>query len=169
MGNKIVSIVTVTATLLIFMLLVSFINYDMQVQRSQRLIDEITEQIQYCGYLSYDDYITLKRSIPFENSIIQITTIKKNKDGSEHIIYTPSIIGEERNDSTGQLESSIFDSNIRGTDGRYTFTVGDIVKIDLYSTHRSFIDAIASSLFGKSSSNIKLIASDAQVVSRVKS
>lgn len=164
MGNKIISIVTITVMILIFSLLVSFISYDMQIQRSQKVVKEFTELIQYNGIITEQEYYNIMQNLPIRGSRLEITQIRTLDDGTLDIWYTPDIIGLEMSSSGGVNTTG---DGLLG-DSYYQFSRGDLVKIDLYDINRSILDVMSNSLFGKGSSSVKLIASDAGVVVNVK-
>ena len=167
MGNKIISIITISVMLVIFTLLVAFISFDIQVTQTKRIVKEFTEQIQYNGFITLQDYRTILQKMPMNGSRLEITCIRTGDDGVVDMDLTPDILGLSRNTSNTLTSIDVTNTN-NVSNGKYTFKIGDVVKVDLYNTDRTVVDTITNSLFGKSSSSLKLIASDTEVVVHVK-
>lgn len=165
MGNKIVSIVTVAAILIIFYVTVTFLTYDMKVQRCQTYAKEITSKLQYNGAITENDYYNMVRELPMEGAHLQITVYGKNKEGLWYITFLSDILGQEAESSGGF--SGVTGDDLIGN-GEYYFSRGDIVKVSIYDTNRNMLDSAGNMLFGKGGYNVKLIASDAGAVVNIR-
>lgn len=178
MGNKITTIVTTVITLLIFMVVVAFISTDSQIDESKQIIRSLTEDIQYKGYITYDQYINTLESIPFRNIKIELTQMKYDDDntykpGTLDMAFTTQIMGDATNkgeqistleDGTPVYSGTLLYESV-GTDdadcdGIYKFEIGDQIKIDLVVFDRTFFDGVLGVITGKGTSNIRILTSE---------
>lgn len=190
MGNKIVTIVTSFITLMVFVLLVAFISTDSQIDESQQKIQEFTETVQYKGCITYDQYMDLINSIPFNNIKVQITHIVNNDvDTYDPGVYDARftsqiltgkgagpVIGDNANragfllgvDRDGnETNTGYLLNTASGNDndkGIYKMNVGDQIKVDLVVMDGTFFNALVSTLTGSTNSSMKIVASSSGVI-----
>lgn len=194
MGNKITTIVSTFIILLVFMLAVAFISTDTQIDESKRVVQNLTETVQYKGYITYDQYEDALNSIPFNNVKLNITHIMSPKNntiiaggsgGSTYEIgtldmrfmsqimngdgsntgYLMGIDGEGNSLYSGFLLNSSGDI---ANQGIYKFSVGDEVKIDLVITENTFFDTLASIINGANISPVRILTSESGVIVNAK-
>jgi hypothetical protein len=153
--------------LMIFVVLVAFVSYDMQIQRSQKLVTEFTEQIQYNGRIRDTEYRNVAQNLPIPGTQLLITAIHTDDNGISSIKLMNAITSANRS-SDGSGVEYYDDDNTLSNDGYVEFERGDLIKVELYDTNRTVLDTFTNALFGKGSSAVKLIATDAGVVVNVK-
>lgn len=177
MGNKITTLVTTVIILMVFMLMTAFLSTDNQIDQSKQAIKDLTETIQYKGYITYEQYMDTVGKVPFKNIKIQITHIKRDdynvyKPGTLDMEFTSQIMGSPSDPgyeistgnglvNSGTLLYSGSDITARGI---YKFRVGDQVQIDLVVMESTFFDSIFGTMTGKGSPSIKILTSESGVI-----
>jgi len=162
MGDKIVSIVTTTILLLIFMVLVAFISTDSQIDKANRAVKELTEEIQYKGYITMEQYNAALLKIPLKSAKLNITHIMLDEfsrytNGTLDMVFTTQIL--ERMQANDGIYSGLSDKPIK---------VGDQIQIDLVITERTFFDVLISIVAGGSSPNTRILTSESGVILNTK-
>lgn len=181
MGNKITTIVTTVIILIVFMMMAAFISTDTQIDESKQIIRSFTEDIQYKGYLTYDQYIDVVNSIPYKNIKIQITHIKRDdystyRPGTLDMSFTTQIMGGANdkgykihtNDGDIYSGTLLCTSGDKDNQGIYKFEVGDQVQVDLVVMESTFFDAVVGTLTGKGSPAVKILTSESGVILNTK-
>ena len=182
MGNKITTIVTTVITLLIFMVVVAFISTDSQIDQSKQIIKSLSEEVQYKGYITYDQYMAALEAIPFRNAKIELTQIRYDGDntykpGTLDMTFTTQIMGSATDkgeqistlpDDTPIYSGTLLYESI-GTDDAdcdriYKFEIGDQIKIDLIVLDRTFFDGVLGVITGKGTSNIRILTSESGTI-----
>lgn len=182
MGNKITTIVTTVITLLIFMVVVAFISTDSQIDQSKQIIKSLSEEVQYKGYITYDQYMAALEAIPFRNAKIELTQIRYDGDntykpGTLDMTFTTQIMGSATNKGeqistlpdgapiySGTLLYESIGTDDADCDGIYKFEIGDQIKIDLIVLDRTFFDGVLGVITGKGTSNIRILTSESGTI-----
>lgn len=172
MGHKISSIVTTFVTLLAFILLVAFISSDTQLDDSRKLVTEFTETVQYKGYITYDQYMSLVDSIPYKNCKVQLTHFKRDNDttgktkGALDMVFTDQIMGNATVAPTGDIKGTLLYTNNAKPEysNIYVMEVGDQIQVDLIVTEGTFFDTIVGTLSGRGTPAMKKVASASGVI-----
>lgn len=192
MGDKITTIVSTFVILLVFMLAVAFISTDTQIDESKRVVRNLTETVQYKGYITYNQYEDALNSIPFNNVRLNITHIISpsnnqafNVDSNPHEIGvldmrfmnqimngngsdTGYIIGADGDGNEIYSGYLLNDTGSPENQGIYKFSVGDEVKIDLVITENTFFDTVARIVNGVHTSPVRILTSESGVIVNAK-
>ena len=193
MGDKITTIVSTFIILLVFMMAVAFISTDTQIDESKRIVRNLTETVQYKGYITYDQYEDAVNSIPFKNVRLNIThiispvnntvyddtTSNPYEIGTLDMRFMSQIMnGDESSDGyiigTDTQGNSIYSGYLLNDGGNienqgiYKFNVGDEVKIDLVITENTFFDVVAGIVNGLHTSPVRILTSDSGVIVNAK-
>lgn len=185
MGNKIVTIVTSLLMMVALIVLVAFISTDEQIDESDRLVQEFTETARYKGYITYDQYMNLINSVPYNNFKVQITHFANNTDesyspGTLNMRFTSQILGSTdallgedprgykiRTTNGNDIYSGrlLYNGNDPDTDpGIYKMQVGDQLQVDLVIMENTFFDAVVGTLTSEGVPSMKIISSASGVV-----
>lgn len=153
MGDKIVTVITTSITIIVLSLILTFVSMERKIDVATSVIQEFTETVQYKGCITLNQYNTIVQRIPYKSFKLQITNIKPvNGTNTEVLdIIFPDTIKNELSDHS-----------------IYKFSIGDQVKVDLIVKDESAFDAIAFHLFKRAGSGTKLIASDSGVIYNIK-
>lgn len=178
MGNKITTIITTFIVLMIFILMVSFITTDQQIDTSVSAVQNFAETIRYNGYITYDQYVSLLNKLPYKYMRVEITHILADNDnkysnGTLDMRFTSQILGDK--DNIGYIVKTIEDVDINSgtllyngspttSRGIYKMAIGDQVQVDLVVMDTTFFDSIISIISGKATSPIKILTSASGVV-----
>lgn len=182
MGNKITTIVSSFIILMVFILLVSFISFDMQSRRAEEAVSAFTEEIRYNGYITLGQYLSLVNKLPYNNAKIQITHIVADKNGEYSpgtldMRFTSQIIGTAEGDPNDLIGGHNDEGAIeRGTllcettqDNKanynmYRMEVGDQVQVDLIVSSSNVFDTIISSIVGSHTAPMRILNSYSGIV-----
>lgn len=181
MGNKITTIVTTVIILIVFMMMAAFISTDTQTDEAKQVVRSFTEDIQYKGYVTYDQYMDAVNSIPYKNIKLQITHIKRDdyntyKPGTLDMKFTTQIMGgsNDKGYAIHTNEGDIFSGTLlctsgdKSNQGIYKFEVGDQVQVDLVVMESTFFDAVVGTLTGKGSPAVKIMETTSGVILNTK-
>lgn len=181
MGNKIVSLVTTVILLLMFLIMMGFMSADRQNDNSKRIINDLTQEIQYKGYITYERYLDAINKIPYGNMMIRITHIKKDdfhkyKNGTLDMRFMSQIMGDkndegyETNTAEGVVKSGtlLCESGDVGNRGIYKFEVGDQVQVDLVVMESTLWDNITGVITGRGTPGVRIIATKSGVIVNAK-
>lgn len=194
MGNKIVTLVTTFITMLAFVLIVSFISSTVQIDETNKLINEFTDTVRYNGYITLDQYSSLINEIPYKNVKLNITHFYTDSDtditSAEYTnkgkdmrftsqiltggaaVDEPALPGYQLyslSDGGKILSGSLlYDSESAGGNKAdshiYKMQVGDEIQVDLICLEDTFFDTIVSLISGSGTSGMKIIASASGVI-----
>lgn len=192
MGEKISALVSTFVILLVFMLMVAFISTDTQIDESKRVVQNLTETVQYKGYITYDQYEDTLQSIPLKNVRLNITHIMGAENeaavggsggsyeiGTLNMRFMSQIMNGDGS-STGYLlgvdneGNQVYSGYLLNNSGNpennaiYKFRVGDEVKIDLVTMDRTFFDTLASVFAHVAPSPVRMLTSESGVIVNTK-
>lgn len=150
MGEKIVSIITMTITIFVITLSIAIITEDRKLDASRTIIHDFTEAIQYNGYVTEDMYTTVINKLPYNGVNLQLTHIKTITEGS-----------------INDITDIQFPWNIRAvlsSSKIYKMEVGDQIKVDLVVSDETMLDSMKFFLFRKTDGAYKTVASECSVI-----
>lgn len=164
MGEKIVTLVTTTIILLVFMLLISFIATDTKIDQSVKLVESFTETVQYKGYITMDQYQELLGKIPFKSIKLNLTHSLRDVNneflaGTRDMVYTTQIMGDVNTKNT--LMCNVGKAEEKGI---YYMKVGDQIKVDLVLQSPTLFDTMAGAILGQGIGPTKILTSCSGVI-----
>lgn len=181
MESKLTNIITTVVILLAFMIMVAFVTTDNQVDISKQQVRQLTEEIQYKGYVTIEQYTDTLNKIPFKNVSLQITHIQADdyntyKPGTLDMKFNTQIMGSATDEgytihtNSGDIKSGTLLCSTGNIDnqGIYKFEVGDQVQVDLILMETTFFDAIVGTIVGNGSPYIKMLTSESGVIVNTK-